>query len=84
MDPDDIIVGDGNSTHKATGKELFEHYGLMRCQGERCEKEYVFGEQLVYTDEVSYDDREDHVCAEVWTTATTSTASVCDSLDGSQ
>jgi hypothetical protein len=39
IDPEDIRVDEGNSTRKATPKELWEAYGFFKCQKEGCPDE---------------------------------------------
>jgi hypothetical protein len=39
IDPEDIMVDEGNSTRKATPKELWEAYGFFKCQKEGCPDE---------------------------------------------
>lgn len=38
-DPEDIVVVTANSTRKATPEELFEAFGVLRCEDEGCVKE---------------------------------------------
>ncbi|MCJ1307824.1 hypothetical protein MMC25_001472 [Agyrium rufum] len=39
LDPDSILVTDGNSTRKATDEELLDNFGFVRCMGDGCKDE---------------------------------------------
>jgi chitinase len=39
VDPDDIMMNEGNSTRKATDEELLAHFGYLRCADEDCSAE---------------------------------------------
>jgi len=49
VDPDDIVVNEGNSTRKATDEELLEHFGYLRCSDKDCsaEKEALGMESVI-------------------------------------
>ncbi|KAH7317110.1 hypothetical protein B0I35DRAFT_504515 [Stachybotrys elegans] len=39
VDPEDIVVDEGNSTRQATEEELFENYGFLQCKDSECKDE---------------------------------------------
>lgn len=84
VNPDDIIVDEGNSTRKATDEELREHHGLFRCTSEDCANEYIDGKHI----EVQRDaEKEEHVeqpIPEIPVTATDSPTPTAWAITGSR
>jgi chitinase len=42
LDPEEILLNEGNSTRKPTDDELLEQFGILQCQSQGCEDEKSF------------------------------------------
>jgi chitinase len=42
VDPEDIVLNEGNSTRKPTDEELLKQFGILKCKSQGCEDEKSF------------------------------------------
>lgn len=42
IDPEDIVLNEGNSTRKPTDEELLKQFGIIKCKTQGCEDEKIF------------------------------------------
>lgn len=68
VDPEDMVVDEGNSTRKLTAQELWDEFGLYKCQREGCPDERQAAGLLLEREEV---ERLAHATADVVVSATT-------------
>lgn len=68
VDPEDIVVDNGNSTRRLTAQELWERFGLYKCQREGCPDERKAAGLVLEQEET---ERLSHATADMVVSATT-------------
>lgn len=68
VDPEELVVDDGNSTRKLTAQEIWEEFGLYKCQREGCPDERKAAGLLLEQEEI---ERLSHATADTVISATT-------------